>query len=344
MTTDTDLRTIDHPVGRDGLFVLRVDSGDAHLRGVDGDRVTVRSTDGDPLDGFEIERGDGSLAVRARNSEHGRRRSAASADLAVDLPRGATVVVEAGSADIVADGLAGDSRLMTTSGDLTIRDVRGTLTAEAVSGDVEIDAPEALAVAVRTVSGDLVLRAGVLSGLKAATTSGDATIVGRFAGDGPFSLETVSGDASLEPIGDLRIEFTTLTGDIHGRGIGHRSARDRAPIVVGSGGGPTLAFRSTSGDLSLSPRPDAESGRTLRAVADPAAALAPGAAGSGDEDDRDADAHDADAHDADDRFDANLEILRSLERGDIDVDEAKRQLAGVDPSDADAAEPERSDD
>jgi hypothetical protein len=336
MTTDTDLRTIDHPIGRDGLFVLRVESGDAHLRGVDGDRVTVRSTDGDALDGFEVERGEGSLAVRARDDDDRGRRSAASTDLAVDVPRGATVVVEAGSADIVADGLSGDSRLMTTSGDLTIRDIRGTLTAEAVSGDVEIDAPEALAVAVRTVSGDLDLRAGVLQGLKAATTSGDATIVGRFAGDGPFRLETVSGDASLEPIGDLRIEFTTLTGDIHGRGISHRSARDRAPIVVGSGGGPTLAFRSTSGDLSVSPRPDAESRPALRAVAVPTAALPSGPSGSRDEDDRD----------ADDRDDANLEILRSLERGDIDVDEAKRQLAGLDQADADSAdssEPERSD-
>jgi hypothetical protein len=342
MTTDTDLRTIDHAIGRDGLFVLRVDSGDAHLRGVDGDRVTVRSTDGDPLDGFEVERGERSLAIRARSGDdRARRRSAASTDLAVDLPRGATVVVEAGSADIVADGLSGDSRLMTASGDLTIRDARGTLTAEAVSGDVEIDAPDTLTVAVRTVSGDLDLRAGVLHGLKAATTSGDSTIVGRFAGDGPFSLETVSGDASLEPIGDLQIEFTTLTGDIHGRGIGHRSARDRAPIVVGSGGGPTLTFRSTSGDLSVSPRPDAEPGRTLRAVAAPAPALPPPHPPELD------DADDADDRDESDE-DVRLAILQSLERGEIDVDEAKRQLAGLDPAvaedpDADPTPPERSD-
>jgi hypothetical protein len=314
MTTDTgtDVRSIDHPIGRDGLLVLHIDSGDAHIRGIDGDRVTVRSTDGDALAGLAIERGEGSLAIRRRTGD-GRGRST-TPDLAIDVPRDATVVVEAGSADIVAEGLAGDSRLMTASGDVTVRDVRGSLAVEAVSGDVEIQAPESLTVAARTVSGDLDLRAGVLLGLKAATTSGDATIVARFAGAGPFSLETVSGDASLEPIGDLRIEFTTLTGDIHGRGIGHRSARDRAPIVVGSGDGPTLTFRSTSGDLAVSPRSDAEPDRAIVPIA--TEQIADGASD-------------------DDHDDERLDILRTLERGDIDVDEAGQRLAELDADDTD---------
>jgi hypothetical protein len=322
MTTDTDsdARSIDHPIGRDGVFVLHVDSGDAHIRGIDGDRVAVRSTDGDTLAGVDIERGERSLAVRSRSVD-GRGRPA-TPDLAIDVPRGATVVVDAGSADIVAEGLAGDSRLMTTSGDLTVREVRGSLAVEALSGDVEIHAPESLAVAARTVSGDLEVRAGVIDGLKAATTSGDATIVGRFAGPGPFGLETVSGDASLEPIGDLRIEFTTLTGDIHGRGIGHRSARDRAPILVGSGGGPTLTFRSTSGDLAVSPRPQLAPGQATEPMATAAAV--------------------GDATASGETGDERLDILRSLERGDIDVDEAKQRLAELD-AEADADEADRPD-
>ncbi len=305
MTIDTAHGSIDHAIGPDGLFVLRLGGGDAVLRGVDGDRVTVRSDDGE-LTSLEVEPGEGSLAIRGRQRDGDG--TTGSCDLAIDLPAGATVVIEAGSADIVAEGLVGDIRVTTTSGDLSIRDAAGSLTAEAVSGDIEIAAPGALAVTARTVSGDLDVRAGTIDRLTATTTSGDLTIVGRFAGDGPFMLETVSGDAILEPIGDARIEFTTLTGDVLGRGIEDRSSADGRQIVVGSGGGPTIVFRSTSGDLAINPRPMSEP-----VVSAPATAVAAGP------EPRPTPGPDPD-----------IEVLRALERGEIDIDEASRRLETLD--------------
>jgi DUF4097 and DUF4098 domain-containing protein YvlB len=295
----------EHAIGPDGLLVVRLTDGDARLTGVDGDRVTVRSTDREPLDGFAIGRGERSLEISTQGAD--------SADLDIEVPAGATVILEAHSADVRVANLTGDVRLTTASGDMTIRGVGGTLTAEAVSGDLEIVAGGTLSVVARTVSGDLELRAHTLERLKATTTSGDLTIVGRFAGEGPFAIETVSGDTSLTPLGDVRIEATTLTGDIHGRGIGHRSSRDHGPIVVGSGDGPTIVFRSTSGDLSIDPRTaiDVEPPRT---PVQPAAIDAP----------------------ADD--DTTLSILRALEREEIDLEEASARLAALD---ADA--PERRD-
>ena len=193
-----------------------------------------------------------------------------------------------------------------SSGDLTLHDVGGSLTAEAVSGDIEIIASGSLSATVRTVSGDLDLSAGTLPTLRASTTSGDARISARFDGDGPFILETVSGDATLEPVGDVRIEFTTLTGDVHGRGIGSRSSADRAPIIIGSGKGPTIAFRSTSGDLAIDPRP-ASGGQEPA----PMPAVSSETPASPD-------------------ADSDLEILHALERGEIDVVEAGRRLAALD--------------
>jgi Putative adhesin len=297
----------EHTIGRDGLLVLRLTDGDARLTGVDGDRVTVRSMDRESVDGFVMERGERSLEITTQGAD--------SADLDIELPSGATVILETRSADVTVANLSGDVRLTTASGDLTVRRSSGTLTAEAVSGDVEIAASGPLSVAARTVSGDLQLRAEVLGRLHATTTSGDLSIVGHFLGEGPFVIETVSGDTSLAPLGDVKIEATTLTGDIHGRNIGRRSSRDLGPIVVGSGDGPTISFRSTSGDLSIDPRArreDAPQEPTLQPdTIDPPA--------EGDDD-------------------TTLTILRALERGEIELEEASVRLTALD-----AREQERAD-
>lgn len=284
---------IEHPIGRDGLLVLRLTDGDAHLTGVDGDLVAIRSGDGEPLDGAVVDRGERSLEVRIQGTH--------SSDLYIQVPADATVILQARSADVTVENLTGDVRLTTASGDLSVRGISGTLSAEAVSGDVEIVAAGALSVVARTVSGDLEIGARKLNELAAATTSGDLAIAGEFVGEGPFMIETVSGDTSLAPRGDVRIEATTLTGDIHGRGIGHRSSRDRGPIVVGSGNGPTITFRSTSGDLSIDP--PRESGRSQVPTGPPEPSV-------------------------DD--DQTLSILRALEREEIDVDEASLRLAALD--------------
>jgi DUF4097 and DUF4098 domain-containing protein YvlB len=286
----------EHTIGRDGLLVVRLTDGDAWLTGVDGDQVTVRSRDREPIDGFVIERGDRSLEITTQG--------AGSADLDIELPTGATVILEARSADVTVTHLTGEIRLTTASGDLAVRDVSGTLAAEAVSGDLEIVAGGTLSVVARTVSGDLDLRGRNLERLKATTTSGDLAIVGAFTGEGPYVIETVSGDTALTPIGDVLIEATTLTGDIHGRGVGRRSSRDVGPIVVGSGNGPTIAFRSTSGDLAIDPR--AASEVDLPRITDHADSSA-----AADEE-------------------RTLTILRALERGEIELEEASVRLAALD--------------
>jgi len=291
MMTETRA-SLQHTIGRNGLLVIRLTDADVRLRGVDGDDVTVQA-DGD-LDQLTVERGEGSLSIRgAGRSEP---------ELAIDVPAAASIVVETRSGDIAASGVIGATRWTTASGDVRLEAVQGDLTAEAVSGDVAIAASGPLEATARTVSGDLELRGGTVGRLEVATTSGDITLSGRFLGDGPFTVETVSGDTMIESIGPVWVGATTLTGDIHGPrpegGGGKQEGR-----VVGMSGGPTIAFRSTSGDLSLSVSDD-----------DEAALDRPAAVGSGP---------DAPVVDPD------LEILRALERGEIDVDAATAQLAAL---------------
>jgi hypothetical protein len=278
---------------------------------------------------FAIALGDGSASLRANRGLDpldlsGRGRTP---NIEIDLPRRATIVVETASAEVTVDGLLGDQRYRTASGDMRLRAVSGRVAVEAVSGDIDVVATGEADMTLRTVSGDVELRAATLRSLQATTTSGDLKVAGRLAGPGPFSIVTVSGDALLAPAGDLRIEMATLSGDLQSE-LGGRSGtgRGRRSLSVGSGE-PLVEFRSLSGDLSVvRPTPVAVSST---AHPDPAPATPPDAAAplSADPESSVQPVHGAIAAAYDD---ARLRILRSLERGEIDVAEAGVRLEALD--------------
>src|SRR5438477_583941 len=89
---------------------------------------------------------------------------------------------------------------------LAIRIRSGKVSVDAVSGEIDVMASGTTDLTTRTVSGDIEIRAATLSSVQAASTSGDFRIAGRFAGPGPFIIETVSGDGRLAPAGDVQVQ------------------------------------------------------------------------------------------------------------------------------------------
>ena len=164
------------------MLSIRFASGEVRLRAVDGTAVRVRDrSDHDIAGMFEIDRADGSLSLHI---EHGRGWFTAKGhtpELDVEVPRRAAVVIESASGDIAGEGLAGDQRYRTTSGDVLLRRCAGRIVAEAVSGDIDVVAAAEINLSARTVSGDVAVRAGTLRGLRASTTSGDLKVAGRFS-------------------------------------------------------------------------------------------------------------------------------------------------------------------
>ncbi|MFL5718312.1 MAG: DUF4097 family beta strand repeat-containing protein [Chloroflexota bacterium] len=320
---------LSHDIGADGIVSIRVRAGDIRIRAVEGETLRVRDVDGRDLEShFGIELGEGSASLLdgagLRDDPSSNRGS--TADLEVELPPRTTLVVETVSAEIRGDGLLGEQRYQTTSGDVTLRGASGSIVVEAISADLDIRATAESQVTARTVSGDVELRAGTLRALEVSTTSGDVAIAGRLAGTGPFAIETVSGDARLAPAGDVRIEMATMSGDLHSELEGHiEGARGHRTLSIGATG-PLVTFRSMSGDLNV-----------VRPVA--VAARAPLLRPSGPEakptkeDDR-GDTHEAmpprNGAIAAAYEDARLGVLRALERGEIDVAEAERRFAALD--------------
>ena len=127
----------------------------------------------------------------------------------------------------------------------------GRLTVEAVSGDVDATITGEAAISARTVSGDLALRAATIATLRATTTSGDIRLAGRLDGPGPFTIESVSGDALLALAGDVRVDLQTVAGDLRSEIPGRSESRPgRRSMTIGSGGS-TLSVRTMSGDVRI---------------------------------------------------------------------------------------------
>jgi hypothetical protein len=306
---------IAHRIGPGGRLALKVTDADTVVRGVADEEARVRATfeieassesEADALldaAGLRVGRGDGWLEVEQRNegSTLGalvgrllRGHPTLALELQVDLPQEAELGFDGVSGDLHATGLLGDQRYATVSGDLYLDDAAGSVRVNSVSGDTTIRAGGALDLRSNAVSGDLSVSAPHLTGLRSTSVSGDLEVEGRLDPAGDHRAETVSGDLTIGLVGAATLEVrgisTDISSDLDHRVEGHQ---DRRRVIIGSGG-PLLVFSSMSGDLAI---------RRPRRIMDERPATPAAAA-------------------------AQLDVLRALERGEIDVDEAARRLAG----------------
>ena len=189
-------------------------------------------------------------------------------ELEVELPRRATVVLEAASGDFEADGLIGDQRYRTASGDVRLRDVAGRISVDAVSGDVQRGrrrndprGPDRVG-RCRREGRDAHLARGQRRPAATSGSPGISAVRARSASSPSAAMR------SWRPPATSRIEMATLSGDLHSEVGGQQeSRRGRRSLSVGSGG-PTVNVRSLSGDLSVvRPVRAADTGRAPTATA-----------------------------------------------------------------------------
>ncbi|HEY2917305.1 MAG TPA: DUF4097 family beta strand repeat-containing protein [Candidatus Limnocylindrales bacterium] len=331
--------TLEHPIGASGRFALRLPAGEVSVTAVDGEVARVRDLTGRGLtERFDITTGDGSLELVAKNKlnlnfsigslEFG----GGSAELAVELPRNTRVAIEGASTDVSVTGVHGPGRYKTASGDLILQDIGGNLDVEAVSGDLRVDAVAPIEVVGRTISGDAVFRGPRLTRFEFSTTSGDIRIDAELAGAGPWSVKSISGDVMLVARGPIQVEAQSVTGDLHSD-LQHKtvSGPGRRLMTVGTPGraGVTMTFKSVSGDFTVLEPRDAARPVPPEAPAAPNAPAAPAPAMPAFASDH-VDAPSAPARPVEPAVEhARLEILKALERGEIDVETATQRLAAA---------------
>jgi hypothetical protein len=331
MTTTTGADVLVHDIGEEGTLAIRLPAGSVELHGIDGTTTTVRDLDGHSLDDrFVVDRRPDRLDLRPRDraslglaflrGDHGRAR------LRLDVPRRAAVSVESASAGIEAEGIEREQRYRTASGSIRVTGA-GTLTLDSVSGDVRVDARGAIDLAGRVVSGEVEVHGGQLRSAVITTTSGDVLLDAELTGHGPYSIQSVSGDARVRASGSLRVEVQTLTGQIEGAvaaAFGGRGRRGRGDFVLGDGRH-LLTFKSVSGDLRISDAGPGSGAPASHGAPEPPAPPAPPSPGGPPPP--------PDEPATGQRDDDRLAILRDLEEGRIGIDEASERLAALEERD-----------
>lgn len=332
MATFVRQRDVSHPIGAAGRLAIKVTDGDLRLRATQGGEASLRivyeiaaaseaEADRIALDApLEISQGDGWLEIRERQDRAGFgaavRRIIAGQDafraitVEGEAPAGCELSLDTVSGDMLVDGMRGEQRYTTVSGDLVGTDLEHRVRLTTVSGDATLRGRERLAIWASTVSGDVSIMAPVLADVRLNAVSGDLELEGALARDGSFRAESVSGDLSVGLLGSVSLEVRGLSTDVHVE-MDHRleGRADRRRVVIGDGR-PSFVFSSMSGDVLV---------RRPRRLEVPAAPPPPPVAPA---------VPAAPTPDALAREAAALEVLRALERGEIDVEEASRRLAG----------------
>jgi hypothetical protein len=318
---------LEHRLGQHGRFALRLPAGSASIRAVDGDTARVRDLDGRPLgERFDIRRADGALELVAKGRFRGINLQIGNwslgdsdIELDIEIPRSTSVAVDVASADISVTGVSGPGRYRTASGDLILQDIAGNVEWEGVSADVRVDAVAGLEIAGKTISGDVSIRAPRLTRLELSTTSGDIKLDADLTGKGPFAIRSISGDVTMVARGAIAVEAQSVTGDLTSElQAKFESGPGRRTLSIGKGATP-LAFKSVSGDLQVvEPRttapPTPPSAPAAPTPPMPAFAAEPAA---------------APAPETPELATARLDILRALERGELDVETAMTRLAAL---------------
>ncbi len=318
---------IEHEIGPGGSFSLRVTDPEVHLRAGDGGTASARVTfeiraDSDAAADEIFERlryqvRESSDALEVAEPKHdasgigalarlfGGDRGQARVRVEVSAPAGCELRYDGVSAELTATGFRASQEYRTVSGDVVLDQAGGEIELKGVSSDVSLRAEEPLALlAINTVSGDVSAEAPSFGQLRASTVSGDLEIEGALADAADHRVQTVSGDLSLGVAGDLTVEVRGLSSDVDIR-VPHRmeGSQDRRRYVIG-GGGPQLLFSTMSGDVEVREPRRGDRSDVPKPPAPPAAPAPP----------------------RPEPVD-QLAVLKALERGEIDVEEAARQLA-----------------
>lgn len=239
-------------------------------------------------------------------------------DFKIKVPHNCDLMLRTSTGDLFVKDVNGTLFVQTTSGDVFLERILGALIASSASGDIHVTDLKGK-VGARSASGDIRITQADLQELGVQTASGDINVSLLRVPDREFDVRTVSGDLRITVPADARLtaEMTTVSGDLRCRlphEIISRSGRRNRTLVV-NGGGPAARFHSVSGDVSVIP--DRISG---------GASTEDLSRREGDEDsEEDVMAPEGEVS----REQAQLDILQAVQNGEITSQEALRRLSAL---------------
>ncbi|KFN50943.1 hypothetical protein P873_04890 [Arenimonas composti TR7-09 = DSM 18010] len=226
------------PLAADGRVSIENLKGRIVVRAWDRPEVHIGGTLGDGVEKLAIGGSASSLSIEVEYPQSGwffgRRDGGEPSMLELRVPAGASVSIDAVSADVDVSGMRGALlEVDAVSGDITLRDIaprelridsvsgdvdaRGDtrdLKIDTVSGDVTVSGNVRGRVAIDVVSGDVEVDAGTLDRLSFGSVSGDAELRLSLAPGGLVRADAVSGNItlSLPATTSARLAMETFSG------------------------------------------------------------------------------------------------------------------------------------
>jgi DUF4097 and DUF4098 domain-containing protein YvlB len=254
-------------IGRGGTLDISLISGDIIVRASSGNDVRVNATS---EEGFIRAEASGSRVTLGVRSNRGRM---GDTKFDVAVPVGTRVLAHTTSGDITVRGVRGEVEAHSTSGDIKIDDadrinfeavsgdveatrVAGTLTGTSVSGDLTIDGGVG-DVDLESVSGEIHISHGRARTLRLKSVSGDLIYDGTVDPSGRYTFDTHSGEVKMTlPDGvGANISIDTFNGDVDSDFpltlTPNSNNRGRHMQFTIGSGGARVGIETFSGDIQL---------------------------------------------------------------------------------------------
>lgn len=259
---------------------INILAGSVRVTGWDEDQIRVRGTLAPEAEGllFEVDRDDVEIGVdMPRRRRRDPQAEIGESHLEINVPRTASLEVEALASSITVEGVEGDVRLENTAGSITYAGAARRIEADSASGDIEVDSStEGASIEVEGVAGailvqfrDADVRVGTLTGnvrvIGGVVHEGDFESVsgilyfeGELAPQGSVSFENFNGDIELLVPEDSSAAFdiTTYSGSIEtefgyeGRSVDAYTPEQQAEFTLG-GGGASVDIETFAGAVSV---------------------------------------------------------------------------------------------
>ena len=276
---------------------VSIQAGDDHLISIRAEKI-LDSGDADNTVIELSQDDDGKVIASTHYDPYGfrffRRSMACRVNYDILVPSNCDLKIRGVSNIARIDGISGEMDISTVSGDLGLYSLTGELKIKSVSGNVQAERISAPA-RIDTVSGDLHFKMSNIPSLQAKTVSGDLTLETRL-GNGPYDFNAVSGDIRVEVsrVMGLTVDSSSLSGELICSipQCSSNSSRNHQRVEI-LGGGVEIRHKSVSGDFCLASTGEIDEPVELPSpVSDQVVKV------------------------------AHSEILASIERGELSVDEA----------------------
>ena len=223
---DIDRTVPSSPTGR--VEVVNI-AGSVRVTGWDRNEIRIVGELGRGTERLAVEGGGDRTVIRVVVPQNAR--NVDGTELEIRVPNRKDVAVRTTSAEIGVEGVTGSVSATSTSGDVTVSGSPRQVTATSTSGEVRLDVNTRL-VRAGTTSGDVTVSGRVQEGVAVSSTSGDVVVEATAA---EVASETVSGSFSLSGA-TRRVSATTVSGSV---------AMESARVQF-------LSFESVSGELAFS--------------------------------------------------------------------------------------------